>query len=61
MMGKGGALVKNSFGGCTNPDYTPLRPGTDGGLETDAYQPNPTPALSGSNALADAIDRVRVG
>lgn len=55
MMGKGGALVKNSFGGCTNPDYTPLRPGTDGGLETDAYQPNPTPAFSGSNALADAI------
>lgn len=57
MLGHGAAVVKNSFGGCANADYTPLAPGTKGGLETGAYEPNPTPAFSGSNALADEITK----
>lgn len=57
MLGHGGAVVKNSFGGCANADYTPLKPGTKGGLVTGAYEPNPTPAFSGSNALADEITK----
>ncbi len=55
MLGHGGAVVKNSFGGCANPDYTPLKPGTKGGLVSGTYEPNPTPAFSESNALADEI------
>jgi hypothetical protein len=42
----------------TDKDYTPLSPGTDGGLRTDAYQPPPSPAFgSGTSggALASAI------
>ena len=38
-----------------NKEYTLLTPGTDGGLHTDIYQPPPTPAFSGGNALADRI------
>jgi hypothetical protein len=44
-----------------NPDYTPLSPGTSGGLLTTAYQPAPNPAFEkqktgeGLNALADEI------
>lgn len=55
MVGKGGAVVKNSFGGCANPVYTPLKPGTQGGLITGSYQPDPSPAFSGPNGLADQI------
>jgi hypothetical protein len=43
-------------------NYTLLRPGTDGGLRTDVYQPAPSPAFDGTlngqptgNALADRI------
>jgi hypothetical protein len=39
-----------------NQDYTPLSAGTEGGLETFAYQPAPSPAFSEKgNALADEI------
>ncbi|MHB1533255.1 MAG: hypothetical protein ACYC1D_01325 [Acidimicrobiales bacterium] len=55
LLGNGAVPVKNSFGGCANPAFTPLKPGTDGGLTTGHYQPNPTPAFSGTNALADGI------
>lgn len=55
MEGNGGAVVKNSFGGCANATYTPLKPGTKGGLVTGSYEPNPTPPFSGSNGLADQI------
>ncbi|MHB1712356.1 MAG: hypothetical protein ACYCV7_13305 [Acidimicrobiales bacterium] len=55
MEGNGGAVVKNSFGGCANANYTPLKPGTKGGLVTGSYEPNPTPAFSGAKALADQI------
>lgn len=54
MLGQGGALVSNSFGGCANPDYTPLHPGSEG-LLTGKYEPNPSPAFKGQNALAADI------
>jgi hypothetical protein len=45
-----------------NKDYTPLSPGTDGGLQTFAYQPPPSPAFAektggkeDGNALAEDI------
>lgn len=55
MLGNGNAVVKNSFGGCANPDYTPLKPGSKGGLVTGSYEPNPTPAFAGGNAVASQI------
>jgi hypothetical protein len=51
-------------GDSTAPDknYTLLRPGTDGGLRTDVYQPAPSPAFAGTvngqptgDALANRI------
>lgn len=56
MLGQGGAVVSNSFGGCSNPDYTPLRPGSKG-LVTGSYQPNPSPAFKGQNAVAAEISQ----
>lgn len=55
MLGNGSAVVKNSFGGCANADYTPLKPGSKGGLVTGSYEPNPTSAFAGGNALASQI------
>src|SRR4051812_752242 len=40
-----GHAVRNLHGGCANPDYTALRPGTDGGLQTGRFQGQPTPAF----------------
>src|SRR3954451_20774676 len=37
--------VRNPRGGCANSDYTPLRPGTDGGLETGSFQGQPRPTF----------------
>lgn len=48
--------LQNGNSPLANQDYTPLYPGSDGGLETFAQQPAPSPAFSESgNALADAI------
>lgn len=44
MLGGGGAIVKNSFGGCANFAYTPLKPGTKG-LVTGGYEPPPSAAI----------------
>jgi hypothetical protein len=55
MLGGGGAIVKNSFGKCANADYTPLKPGSRGGLTTGSYEPNPTPPFAGSSATASQI------
>lgn len=44
MLGGGGAVVKNSFGGCANAAYSPLKPGVKG-LVTGSYQPAPTDAI----------------
>jgi len=61
MIQPGGTVASGPF--FTNPDstatnkaYTLLSPGTDGGLKTGSYQPNPSPAFDASgNALADQI------
>jgi hypothetical protein len=39
--------VPNRRGGCADPAYTPLNPGTDGGLITGRFQPGPNPAFDG--------------
>jgi hypothetical protein len=55
--------VRNPAGGCANPDYTPLRPGTAGGLTTGRFQPLPAPAFDAHrNSLASAVIKpVRFG
>lgn len=51
-----GPFLANSDSSCSDDTYTPLSPGTDGGLSTVGFQPNPDPAFDGSgNALAAAI------
>lgn len=44
MLGGGGAVVKNSFGGCANAAYTPLKPGSKG-LVTGSYEPPPSDSI----------------
>jgi hypothetical protein len=54
LLPGGGGLPNVGEGG--DSDFTPFTPGTDGGLETYAYQGPPSPAFSGSGAaLADKI------
>lgn len=36
-----GPFVENNDSPCANKSYTPLAPGTDGGLATSGYQPHP--------------------
>lgn len=58
MLQPGGAPLPNLSSPAPNKNYTPLAPGTDGGLETGSYQPAPTPSFAGGstgNALADRI------
>jgi hypothetical protein len=58
MLQSNGSPLSNLSSPAPNKDYTPLSPGTDGGLRTDVYQPAPNPAFSGGssgNALADGI------
>jgi hypothetical protein len=46
----------DASGPCPNKNYTPMLAGTDGGLETGGYQPNPNPAFDTSgNALASRV------
>ncbi|HEX6395702.1 MAG TPA: hypothetical protein VFZ97_19895 [Acidimicrobiales bacterium] len=52
----GGPFLSNSDSTCSDQSYTPMAPGTDGGLATGRYQPQPSPAFDGSgNALAKRI------
>jgi hypothetical protein len=58
----GAAPLLNSNSPLANQDYTPLSPGSDGGLQTFAYQPAPSPAFAEEkggkpvgNALASRI------
>jgi hypothetical protein len=61
MISPGGTIANGPF--FSNPDssaankaYTLLSPGTDGGLITGSYQPNPNPPFDASgNALAAAV------
>lgn len=51
-----GPYLSNSDSTCSDQSYTPMAPGTDGGLQTGRYQPQPSPAFDGSgNALAKRI------
>jgi hypothetical protein len=51
-----GPYFSNSDSSCSDNTYTPLSPGSDGGLVTGTYQPQPTPAFDSSgNALAALI------
>ena len=51
-----GPYLSNSDSSCSDQSYTPMSPGTDGGLETGVYQPQPSPAFdSKGNALASRI------
>ena len=63
MILPGGTAANGPY--FTNPDsaagdrnFTLLEPGTDGGLQTSAFQPAPTPAFDGNgNALSSRIIR----
>jgi hypothetical protein len=48
--------AKNPRGGCANPDYTPLTPGSDGGLVIGRFQSQPSPVFDARrNSRADRI------
>jgi len=51
-----GPYFSNSDSTCPDNTYTPLAPGTSGGMVTGSYQPQPSPAFdSAGNALSAAI------
>ncbi|MBA2325940.1 MAG: hypothetical protein H0V95_04750 [Actinobacteria bacterium] len=51
-----GPVLPNVDSTCSNKDVTLLEPGTDGGLRTGKYQPQPDPAFDATgNGLADRI------
>jgi hypothetical protein len=51
-----GGFFQNPDSLCSNKTYTLAPPGSQGGLKTGAYQPNPTPAFnSQGGALASSI------
>ena len=51
-----GPFVANADSSSSDQTYTLLEPGTDGGLVSGDYQPDPDPAFDATgNALADAI------
>jgi hypothetical protein len=51
-----GPFIANGSSGASDQTYTYLSPGTDGGLVTGGYQPEPSPAFDGlGNSLAARI------
>jgi hypothetical protein len=54
MVNPTGAPLQNLTSPSANKDYTPLAPGTDGGLRTDVFQAPPVPAFS-LGATGDAL------
>lgn len=51
-----GPFVSNGDSPCPDKSWTTLSPGTDGGLRTGAYQPQPAPAFAANgDAAAGAI------
>ena len=53
-----GPYVSNTDSSCTNKTYSALTAGTDGGLITGSYQPEPTPPFDAShNGTADKITK----
>jgi hypothetical protein len=61
MIEPNGTIAKGKFftnpdSACTDKSYTPVKAGTDGGLVTGSFQPDPSPAFDKTgNALANAI------
>ena len=56
MLSPTGSPVSNNDSSCSDKTYTPLSPGTDGGLVTGSYQADPSPAFDGAgNGLANRI------
>lgn len=54
--GTGGPYLSNSNSGCSDQTFTPLTPGTDGGLRTGSYQSPPSPPFDASgNARSGTI------
>jgi hypothetical protein len=53
-----GPFVQNTDSSCGDKTYTPLAPGTDGGLITGRHQPNPDPPFdNGGGGRAERITR----
>jgi hypothetical protein len=50
MLQSNGTPLQNFSSPSANKDFTPLSPGTDGGLRTDVYQGPPSPAFAGGNS-----------
>lgn len=51
-----GPFISNADSKCTDPNFTLLTPGTDGGLVTGSYQAAPDPAFDATgNALTTSI------
>jgi hypothetical protein len=51
-----GPILPNVDSSCSNKDFTLLEPGSDGGLITGKYQPQPEPPFDAAgNGLADGI------
>lgn len=51
-----GPYVSNGDSPCSDQTYSPLLPGSDGGLTTGAHQPSPSPAFDGAgNGVAARI------
>ena len=56
LNGPAAGYISNANSTCSRPTYTLLAPGTDGGLVSGAYQPEPAPAFDkAGNALANRI------
>ncbi len=50
-----GPFVTNGDSACDDKTWTPLAPGTDGGLRTGAYQPQLEPPFDGAGNSASAV------
>ncbi|HZU78744.1 MAG TPA: hypothetical protein VE991_02410, partial [Acidimicrobiales bacterium] len=51
-----GPFLSNSDSTCSDQSYTLMSPGTDGGLVSGSYQPQPSPAFDASgNSLASRV------
>jgi hypothetical protein len=56
MTQPAGQPIDNGDSPCADQSYTPLAPGTDGGLITGRYQPHPDPAFDGGgNGVNNAL------
>ena len=56
--GTGGPYMSNSDSPCSDQSFTPLAPGSDGGLFAGHYQPAPSPAFdSAGNAKSGRVTR----